>query len=159
MSPHATITAADLARFFESQGFRKMPLNGVKELVWGQVMKHDGRIFSLRICSGVETSGRLARDTIRIEVWYRGADSKPLRVGNVEQICRDRGWDTSLLNLISKWHLLLGPPCPNCGEPMVRRTAKKGKSKGREFYGCSSWKPESIDNCGGFRWVRRQDDE
>jgi four helix bundle suffix protein len=36
------------------------------------------------------------------------------------------------------------PPCPRCGKPMVLRTAKSGKSAGRQFWGCSDY-----PNCKG----------
>lgn len=33
-----------------------------------------------------------------------------------------------------------GPPlCPKCGDPMVLRTASKGKQAGRQFYGCRNY--------------------
>lgn len=31
------------------------------------------------------------------------------------------------------------PDCPQCGRPMVRRTAKTGKAAGRSFWGCSGY--------------------
>jgi four helix bundle suffix protein len=31
------------------------------------------------------------------------------------------------------------PPCPVCGNAMVLRTAQKGKSAGRQFWGCSTY--------------------
>ncbi len=31
------------------------------------------------------------------------------------------------------------PPCPSCGRPTVLRTAKKGKSAGKQFWGCSGY--------------------
>ena len=31
------------------------------------------------------------------------------------------------------------PPCPRCGKPMVLRTARKGKSAGKQFWGCSGY--------------------
>jgi four helix bundle suffix protein len=31
------------------------------------------------------------------------------------------------------------PPCPDCGKPMYRRTAKQGPRAGREFWGCSGY--------------------
>lgn len=31
------------------------------------------------------------------------------------------------------------PPCPTCGGPMVRRTAKRGQNAGQAFWGCSSF--------------------
>lgn len=36
------------------------------------------------------------------------------------------------------------PPCPHCGKAMVLRTAKSGKSAGRQFWGCSDY-----PNCKG----------
>lgn len=31
------------------------------------------------------------------------------------------------------------PPCPKCGKPMALRTAQKGKSAGKQFWGCSGY--------------------
>lgn len=31
------------------------------------------------------------------------------------------------------------PPCPQCGKPMVLRTAKTGKNAGQQFWGCSAY--------------------
>lgn len=31
------------------------------------------------------------------------------------------------------------PSCPRCGKPMVLRTARKGKSAGKQFWGCSEY--------------------
>jgi len=31
------------------------------------------------------------------------------------------------------------PPCPQCGKPMVLRTAKTGKNAGKQFLGCSGY--------------------
>jgi len=37
------------------------------------------------------------------------------------------------------------PPCPVCGKPTVLRTAKAGKSPGKQFWGCSDY-----PNCKGI---------
>jgi len=31
------------------------------------------------------------------------------------------------------------PPCPQCGKPMALRTAKTGKSAGKQFWGCTAY--------------------
>ncbi len=31
------------------------------------------------------------------------------------------------------------PPCPQCGKPMVLRTARTGKNAGQQFWGCSAY--------------------
>lgn len=38
------------------------------------------------------------------------------------------------------------PACPQCRSPMVRRVAKQGANKGKEFFGCSR-----FPNCRGIR--------
>lgn len=40
------------------------------------------------------------------------------------------------------------PNCPNCGKPMVLRTARKGQKAGQPFWGCSG-----FPNCKGTRLV------
>lgn len=43
------------------------------------------------------------------------------------------------------------PPCPDCGKPMVLRTAKTGKNAGKQFWGCSAY-----PDCKGVThvWIR-----
>lgn len=43
------------------------------------------------------------------------------------------------------------PSCPNCGKPMLLRTARKGQKAGQPFWGCTGF-PE----CKGTRLVERQ---
>lgn len=33
----------------------------------------------------------------------------------------------------------LAPPCPNCGEEMIKRVARKGPNPGQEFWGCPAF--------------------
>lgn len=40
----------------------------------------------------------------------------------------------------------IGPPCPQCGSSMVKRTARKGNNAGAEFWGCSK-----FPTCRGVR--------
>jgi restriction system protein len=40
------------------------------------------------------------------------------------------------------------PTCPDCGNAMVRRTAKRGPHVGEDFWGCSSW-----PKCQGTRSI------
>jgi four helix bundle suffix protein len=43
------------------------------------------------------------------------------------------------------------PNCPNCGKPMVLRTARKGQKAGQPFWGCSGY-----PDCKGTRMVEAQ---
>jgi ssDNA-binding Zn-finger/Zn-ribbon topoisomerase 1 len=38
------------------------------------------------------------------------------------------------------------PSCPICGEPMIKRVAKKGINSGKEFWSCSTY-----PRCNGTR--------
>ena len=40
------------------------------------------------------------------------------------------------------------PNCPDCGEPMVLRTARQGKNAGAQFWGCAAY-----PQCRGTRAV------
>ena len=42
------------------------------------------------------------------------------------------------------------PSCPKCGEPMVRRVAKRGTAAGKAFWGCS----EFSAGCRGTREIQ-----
>ena len=43
------------------------------------------------------------------------------------------------------------PVCPNCGKPMVLRTARKGQKAGQPFWGCSG-----FPDCKGTRLAESQ---
>ena len=40
------------------------------------------------------------------------------------------------------------PVCPDCGKPMTRRRARRGKNKGKEFWGCTGY-----PDCTGVREI------
>ena len=42
------------------------------------------------------------------------------------------------------------PACPKCGQPMILRTARRGRNRGSRFWGCSAW---SSSSCTGTRDV------
>jgi ATP-dependent DNA helicase RecQ len=48
-----------------------------------------------------------------------------------------------------------GPPCPTCGGPMAKRTARRGRGAGGEFWGCASFPAcrgtvSIVDEVGGL---------
>lgn len=46
------------------------------------------------------------------------------------------------------------PACPQCGEPMVQRTARQGQSAGNTFWGCAQ-----FPNCRGTRPIEEKTGE
>ena len=81
----------------------------------------------------VVTSGRFTRDAIdfarhqNIELIDGDGLERLLKVGSpsLEADGRPPGSTT--------------PSCPNCGKPMIRRTARRGANAGSQFWGCSAY--------------------
>lgn len=67
---------------------------------------------------------------------------------------RDGGFTEKLtdMRLNAKAEQENGPSCPECGRPMIRRLARKGQNKGRQFWGCTGY-PE----CKGVRDISGND--
>lgn len=154
-SRYYNITAEEMAQFLEPQGFIRMTLDGVVELMWGRVIQHEGRKFCIRVYSGINPSGEsrdVGKDAIRVEVYYRDRDGEIVRVGGSKRVHRVKTWQKNLQDRIVHWVEALGPNCPKCQSPMVLRKAKKGANAGREFYSCSSYRHYRENNCGGFIW-------
>lgn len=152
-SRFVNITEKEMDEFLSSKGFIPMVLPNVAELVWGKVYRKDGRVFSMRVYSGIDATGNsrgVGEDAIRVEMFYKTKQGEVVRVGGSKRVNRTKGWKENLTNRILGWEDAIGPACPKCGEPMVLRTCQKpGKNKGRKFYGCVAWKSA---NCQGFWW-------
>ena len=56
-------------------------------------------------------------------------------------LLRDRGAVSEVSRTVSAGQAVRDsvPLCPKCGIPMVLRTVKKGKYKGKQFYGCRNY--------------------
>ena len=56
-------------------------------------------------------------------------------------LLRDRGAVSEVSRTVSAGQAVRDsvPLCPKCGIPMVLRTVKKGKHKGKQFYGCRNY--------------------
>jgi hypothetical protein len=150
MAKYYPITQQEMAAFLEGQGFRRMTLPNITELVWGKRVDRDGQMLSLRIYTGINRSGTsrdVGTDAIRVQIFFRDTDGTVVRVGTSKRVHRVRGWKKNLLDRIDNWHVMLGPACPKCGAPMVLRKPPKGKTW-RPFYGCVRWRPRG-EGCDG----------
>jgi restriction system protein len=86
----------------------------------------------------IVTSGKFTRDAIQF------AEGKPIRLINgqsllvlVQSVQSHR--NDSSPESETKTEPSSTPVCPNCGKPMVLRTAKRGQNIGSQFWGCSGY--------------------
>lgn len=86
----------------------------------------------------IVTSGKFTREAMAF------AEGKPIRLINgqsllvlVQSVQSHR--NDSSPKIETKTEPLSAPVCPNCGKPMVLRTAKRGENIGSQFWGCSGY--------------------
>jgi restriction system protein len=86
----------------------------------------------------IVTSGKFTREAIAF------AEGKPIRLINgqsllvlVQSVQSHR--NDSSPKIETKTEPPSAPVCPNCGKPMVLRTAKRGENIGSQFWGCSGY--------------------
>ena len=73
----------------------------------------------------------------------RFADGKPIELidgeGLAELLGKDVNGGRSAEPMATELQAGEIPQCPRCGEPMVKRTAKRGANAGHDFWGCSAY--------------------
>ena len=110
---------------------RQVPVQRVRELLG--VVTAEGADRGILVATGGFT-----RDALQF------ASGKPLELIDGEalaRLARPRAQPANVRNMA-----LSRPACPQCGKPMVSRTARRGPKGGSPFWGCSSY-PE----CRGTR--------
>lgn len=130
MARFVTISQRDIHDFLARKGFEPITgLNNTKELVYG-------KIVAPRICLRVYTSvvnGRTranGRDAIRCVLVTRVNNDTKI-IGSDRRVHRVEGWRANLDQRLDNWQEQLGPACPRCGTPTIRKKARKF-----DFWGC-----------------------
>lgn len=130
------ITKAEMEAVLDPMGFRLMTLPKTKELVWGKREDRNGIQLSVRVFSSINPDGLgrdVGRDAIRVEIATRLPDGTIKRVGGSKRVNRVKGWQQRVRDRVKSWEGLLGPGCPRCGCPTVKR---KPKTFRPPFWGC-----------------------
>ena len=136
---YVNITRGEMEDFLLPMGFRPLPLDGTKELVYGKRVDSDAHKLSLRVYTGINPDGNsrvVGGDAIRCNIFWRTENGELRRVATSKRVHRVKGWRENLLDRLT--NLKVERICTLCGSPMVLR---RGKSKGKpyEFYGCASY--------------------
>lgn len=150
MAAHYTnVTQEEVEEFLFPQGFKKITVAGTSELIYAKRVDRDGLQLSLRIYTGINPSGNsrgVGEDAMRATIFWRKPDGTVKMAGGSKRVHRVAGWRKNLQNRLDKWEELLGPSCPECGNPMVERDGKNGK-----FYGCSNYPQCKATRPIGFK--------
>lgn len=112
--------------------FYKLDLDGVYEEVYGWRVKEN---ITLRIYTSIShgISREKGKDAIRCILFFKDHTGKITLCGSEKKVLRVKGWKKNLAQRIENWQEFLGPTCPACQSPMVKRKNNKSKSF---FYGC-----------------------
>lgn len=144
MANYVNVTQEDMEELLLPQGFRKLDLDGVRELVYGKRVDRDGLTLTMRVFTGIDPDGNsrdCGSDAMRVNLFWRRPDEKIVNIAGSKRVHRVAGWKGNLQQRIDT--LVPGPCCPTCSSPMVERKGKNGK-----FYGCSD-----FPNCRGTRAI------
>jgi hypothetical protein len=121
--------------FLEALGFARVVLQGVRELVWGKVVRPN---VCLRVYSGINPDGHsraVGTDAIRVALFWRDTEGAIHKIGAGKRVHRVQGWRKNLKARLDGWKDSVGPSCPKCKAPMALRKGRNGN-----FYGCVRWK-------------------
>jgi hypothetical protein len=137
MANYYAITKEEIEDYLLPQGFQEISLPKTNERVYAKRVDHDKMPLSLRVYTGIvgEASRGVGEDAIRVTVFWRDSDGQIRKASGSKRVHRVENWKANLQSRIDHYEDTLGPVC-SCGAPMVKRSAKVGKSG---FYGCSRY--------------------
>lgn len=123
--------------------FWHLDLQGVFEHTYGMIVAPN---ITLRIFSSIDINTGESRpegeDAIRCTLFWKNPASGEIKaIGSTKKVLRMQNWRTNLRKRIEGWEKMIGPNCPDCQSPMVRRKNRQNKN---EFYGCVNY-----PNCRG----------
>lgn len=133
MATAVEISLRDMDEFLSRQGFSVIPnLPRTREVVYGKVV---GANLCLRVYTSIEggSSRGVGEDAIRTVLVAR-VEGEVKLVGSDRRVHRVEGWRKNLQSRLDGWAEQLGPACPKCGLPTVKRRSKRGP-----FWGCSNY--------------------
>ena len=137
---YTEISKEEVEAVLSPLGFKPLKLKGTDELVYGKRVDHYGIGLTVRIYTSLSpwgTSRDVGEDAIRVNLWLRetlqegGAIRK---IASTKRVNRVPGWANRLKGRIETCLNTIGPRCPGCGYPMIRRKGGKGP-----FFGCSRY--------------------
>jgi hypothetical protein len=135
MATAVHISQNDMHAFLAARDFRLIPhVPGTKELVYGKIVDKG---VCLRVYTSVVPgcgSRGTGKDAIRCCLFVRDDRGQPKIIGSDKRVHRVEGWRANLALRLDNWRQQLGPACPNCGRPTVRRKSRRGP-----FWGCSNF--------------------
>lgn len=142
MANYVKITEVEMDALLLPQGFVPVTLEGTKEKVYGKRCDRDGRAITLRVYSSIvdgESRGN-GGDAIHVAAFMK-ADDRIVKISGDRRVHRVARWRDNLQNRIDNFAEAIGPACPRCSAPTVKRNGRYG-----EFFGCSTY-PQCTGTC------------
>lgn len=132
MATAVTISRSEIHDFLTERNFREIQIPGTHEMVMSRFVGPD---LCLRVYTSVvdDSSRGTGEDAIRTVLVVRSQDQVRI-IGADKRVHRVAGWRANLQNRLDNWAEQLGPTCPVCGKPTVKRRSKRGP-----FWGCSDY--------------------
>lgn len=129
MATATIISRSEMDDFLRGQGFTRIGLSGVNELVYSRFVDDN---LCQRVYTTIEGERSRAngKDAIRCVLVTR-IDGETKIIGVDKPVFRVMGWKQNLQDRLDNWTEQLGPRCPNCQAPTVQRTSRRGP-----FWGC-----------------------
>ena len=142
------ISREEMNEFLEPQGFQKMILPGVVELVYGKIVYHGSHRLSMRIYTAINPTGESREkgsDAIRLQMYWL-YDGNPIPVGCPQKCLRVPNWRANMKAAIERCVSNdKYAACPVCSSPMAIRHRR---TDNQEFWACSVW---FNTGCRGIR--------
>lgn len=138
MPTYTNITEDEMSAFLVGEGFRKLTLPGVSEVVFGKRVDSQEMLLTIRIYTGIflGESREVGKDAIRTVLFWKSVD-RIVKIASVGRVNRTKNWRDNLKDRIDE--IVSKIPnrfCPDCNCPMVLREVKSNKS---HFLGCCNY--------------------
>ncbi len=132
MATAVEISRQDMNTFLAAQGFQEINIPGTKERVYSKFVT---KTVCLRVYTSIggESSRDTGEDAIRTVLVTKVNDVVKI-IGGDKRVHRVEGWRNNLQNRLDRWQEQLGPACPKCQSPTIRRRSRKGP-----FWGCCQY--------------------
>jgi hypothetical protein len=133
------ITLSEMDHFLTQPSFKMEPITlpDVREAVYARTEEVGGRVYQLRVYTGIEgTESREAgEDAIRVVLFVKREGTVPGIIGKTTRVHRMANWRKHLSERLASWtELLPCRTCKKCQSPM--REIKKPKY---HFFGCTNF--------------------
>jgi hypothetical protein len=135
---YVSISKDEMDQFLIPQGFSSIQIENTFELVYAKRVFQDDLKLSLRIYTGINSSGisrDVGEDAIRVYLFMKKQDNSIVKICGCKRVNRIETWKNNLQQRINSWNDSFPKhKCDLCKMPMILRKGSNG-----DFLGCSNF--------------------